>query len=202
MAKAFALAEEDAFINGNTTHTATQTDATSATEANWYQYDTRLAFNGLVSSACATSTDSGSAALTLAKISTAIQNLDVFGRDKSELLMIVSLYEENTLRQLLGINLAVNQLGLTGTALPGEVGKVWGIPVVATNLLRKSSTNTTNALILNRNAAVIGDRRMFTIKTSDEVLIASDQLLVVASERIAFGVQYCNAISTITNIIA
>jgi HK97 family phage major capsid protein len=90
---------------------------------------------------------------------------------------------------------------LTGTALPGEIGKVWGIPVVATNLLRVSATNNTSeALLLNRNAAVIGDRRVFTIKSSDEVLLRSDQLLIVASERIAFNAQYCQAIVKITNI--
>lgn len=200
MAKAFALAEEDVFINGDTTHTATATDPASATDANWYTNDKRLAFNGLLKVACGTAVDAGSGALTLAEISTAIQNLDVYGRDKSELLLVVSLKEESTLRQLLGINLAVNQLGLTGTALPGEIGKVWGVPVVATNLLRTSSTGTTQAMIMNRNAAIIGDRRVFTIKSSDEVLIKSDQLLIVASERLAFAAQYCQAIVTIDNI--
>jgi hypothetical protein len=111
MAKAFALAEENAFINGDTSHTATQTEAACATEANWYVNDQRLAFNGLSKVACGTSVDAGSGALALADISTAIQNLDVFGRDKSELLLAVSLREESTLRQLLGINLALNQLG-------------------------------------------------------------------------------------------
>ena len=36
MAKAFALAEENVFINGNTTHAATVTDPASATSADWY----------------------------------------------------------------------------------------------------------------------------------------------------------------------
>jgi len=78
--------------------------------------------------------------------------------------------------------------------------KVWGVPVVATNLLRVSDTNTSEALLLNRNAAVIGDRRIFTIKSSDEVLLRSDQLLIVASERLAFNAQYCEAITKIVNI--
>lgn len=202
MAKAFALQEENVFINGDTAHTATVTDPASATTSNWYVNDARLAFNGLIKTSCGTNVDAGSGALSLADISTAIQNLDVFGRDKSELLFITSLREEATLRTLLGINLAVNQLGLTGTALPGEIGKVWGIPVVATNLLTVDSTNKSKALLLNRNAAIIGDRRVFTIKSSDEVLLRSDQLLVVASERIAFNAQYCNAITQIVNIAA
>jgi len=202
LAKAFALAEENVFINGNTSHTATATESACATTDNWFVSDQRLAFNGILNFACGTSVDAGSGALSLADISTGIQNLDVFGRDKSELLLVTSLREESTLRQLLGINLSLNQLGLTGTALPGEVGKVWGIPVVATNLLAVDSDNKSEALLMNRNAAIIGDRRIFNIKSSDEVLLRSDQLLIVASERIAFNAQYCNAVVKITNIAA
>jgi len=201
MAKAFALAEENVFINGETAHTATITEPASATADDWYVNDQRLAFNGILNFACGTAVDAGSGALALADISGGIQNLDVYGRDKSELLLIVSLREESTLRQLLGINLAVNQLGLTGTSLPGEIGKVWGVPVVATNLLAvNATTSISQAIMMNRNAAIIGDRRVFTIKSSDEVLIRSDQLLIVASERIAFNAQYCEAVVTIDNI--
>jgi len=78
--------------------------------------------------------------------------------------------------------------------------KVWGVPVVATNLLGIDSDNKSEALLLNKNAAVIGDRRIFTIKSSDEVLLRTDQLLIVASERLAFQAQYCDAIVKITNI--
>jgi len=125
--------------------------------------------------------------------------LGKYGRDKSELLLITSLREEDVLRKLLGINLALNQLGLTGTALPGEIGKVWGVPVVSSLLLLETYTSNegsavggtySNALMLNRNAAIIGDRRVFTIKVSDEVLVRTDQLLIVASERLAFKGQH------------
>ena len=189
MAKAFALAEEDVFLNGNVAGA-------------WAANDPKFAFNGLRTVATGVAVNAAGAALTLANISSAIQNLGVYGRDKSELLAIVSLREENRLRQLLGINLAVNALGLTGTALPGEIGKVWGVPVVATNLLPTNLAPGTYsvALLLNRNAAIIGDRRIFTIKSSDEVLIRSDQLLVVAAERLAFAAQYPDAIVPITNI--
>ena len=70
--------------------------------------------------------------------------------------------------------------------------KVWGVPVVSSLLLLETYTTDeasavngtySNALMLNRNAAIIGDRRIFTIKVSDEVLVRTDQLLIVASER-------------------
>lgn len=73
------------------------------------------------------------------------------------------------------------------------------MPVVSTNLLDVAS-GTTSALILNRNAAIIGDRRIFTLKSSDEVLLRSDQLLIVASERISFAAQYTEALASIYNI--
>jgi len=88
--------------------------------------------------------------------------------------------------------------------LPGEIGKVFGIPVVGTNLLRidysANASGDSKALLVHRNAAIIGDRRIFTIKTSDEVLLRSDGLLVVASERLAFAPTYSQAIVTINNI--
>ena len=129
MAKAFALAEESAFLNGLPTHTATIVNPALATEANWFVGDTRLAFTGLTNLVPDGTTpvgvadhrvDANNASLSLANISEAIRKLGIFGRDKSELLIVTSLKEESTLRQLLGINLAVNQLGLTGTALPGD----------------------------------------------------------------------------------
>jgi len=91
---------------------------------NWYQYDHRLAFDGLRSEAGGTAVDLSGNALSLSDISGGIKNLGKFGRDKSELLFICALREEDKLRQLLGINLALNQLGLTGTALPGEIGDI------------------------------------------------------------------------------
>lgn len=203
MGKAFALAEENAFLRGNSAHLATETVEANATEINWFVNDVRLAYNGLLATATLTPYDQQDNPATLAMFSRMIRNLGVFGRDKAELLFLVSLKEEDRLRQLLGVNLSLNQIGLTGTALPGEIGRLWGVPVVATTLLDSANAATptsTQALLINRNASVIGDRRVFTIKSSDEVLIRSDQLLVVGSERLSFAAQYVQAISIATNI--
>jgi hypothetical protein len=214
MAKSFALAEENVWLNGNTAHTADAPSPNLATEADWFVNDVRLAFNGLMQISSLLPYDNLGAPMSLNLISRLIRNLGIFGRDKSELLLIISLKEEERLRELLGINLAINQLGLTGTALPGEVGRVWGVPVVATNLLDNLGGDAvlqhatpsadpqpdTTMLLVNRNAAVIGDRRVFVIKSSDEVLLRSDQILIVGSERIAFQAQYPEAIATAENI--
>jgi hypothetical protein len=105
LAKAFALSEEAAFLNGDTVHTATKINPSEATEDDWFVGDTRLAFNGLLKLVPgANKVNAGAASLSLANISEAIRKLGVFGRDKAELLIVTSLKEESTLRQLLGIN--------------------------------------------------------------------------------------------------
>jgi len=203
LARAFALAEEEMFLNGDVSHLATQPTPATATEADWYVNDKRLAVNGLRKIATGVSVDAANSKITLDMLSTAIENMGKYGIDKDELFYIISLREENTLRQVLGVNLALNQLGLTGTALPREIGKVWGIPVVSTTVLTKTaavSGSNTEALLVNKSAAIIGDRRMFEIQASNEVLMAQDQVLIVASERLAFAGSYNDAIVKIQNI--
>ena len=193
LARAFALAEEDCFLNGNA----------SSPDPLWAVSDKRRAFNGLRSVAAGTPVDAAGSKITLSHMSTAIENMGKYGIDKDELFFIVSLREENYLRQILGINLALNQLGLTGTSLPREVGKLWGVPVIATTLLNVGTTgsgDTTEALLVNKSAAIIGDRRQFEIKAGNEVLMANDQTLIVSSERISFAATYEDAIVKITNL--
>ena len=193
LARAFALAEEDCFLNGNA----------SAPNPLWASSDKRRAFNGLRAVAQGAAVDAAGSKITLAHMSTAIENMGKYGIDKDELFYIISLREENFLRQILGINLALNQLGLTGTSLPREVGKLWGVPVVATTLLNTGTSTTgdaTEALLVNKSAAIIGDRRQFEIKAGNEVLMANDQTLIVSSERLAFAATYEDAIVAIKNL--
>lgn len=193
LARAFALAEEDCFLNGNA----------SSPDVSWVASDKRRAFNGLRAVAAGTPVDAAGSKITLAHMSTAIENMGKYGIDKDELFYIISLREENFLRQILGINLALNQLGLTGTSLPREVGKLWGVPVVATTLLNvgtAGSGDTTEALLVNKSAAIIGDRRQFEIKAGNEVLMANDQTLILSSERLAFASTYSDAIVKISGL--
>lgn len=193
LARTFALAEEDCFLNGNA----------SSPSPFWAPSDKRRAFDGLTALATGTPVDAAGSKITLAHLSTAIENMGKYGIDKDELFFVFSLREENYLRQLLGVNLALNQLGLTGTALPREIGKIWGIPVIATTQLNAGaagSGDATEALLVNKSAAVIGDRRVFEIRSGGEVLMANDQILVVASERLAFAATYEDAIVKISNL--
>lgn len=193
LARTFALAEEDCFLNGNA----------SSPNPLWAANDKKRAFNGLSAVAAGTPVDAAGSKINLSHLSTAIENMGKYGIDKDELFFIISLREENYLRQILGITLAFNQLGLTGTSLPREVGKLWGIPVIATTLLNVGSSTTgdaTEALLVNKSAAIIGDRRQFEIKAGNEVLMATDQTLIVASERLAFNATYEDAIVKISNL--
>jgi hypothetical protein len=261
IAKAFALAEEEVFLYGNTApatnaysdsihwsntirggaaRAVTRNYSENATESNWFKHDKRLAFNGLSLLAepsfngslvgspgdPATKINAGNKPLSIDDVNNAIESLDVFGRDKSQLLLIVSLREEKALRADPTILTTLEKFGPSAVFLTGEIGKVYGISTVATNLIstymgstytadginanyqgeHKDSLTTNNtvrkseAFVVNRNALLIGDRRLFTLKASDIPFMLADQLLLVATERIAMAAQFRKAVCKIENI--
>ena len=207
-----------------------------ATEGGWFQNDKRLAFDGISvltepgftspnsPGAPPAVVDAGARPLSIDDINEGIERLDVFGRDKSQLLLITSLREEKTLRGDPTILTTLERFGPNAVFLTGEIGKVYGVSCVATNLIPKNigtvyiasgSTSTANvadssatnpigvkseAFLINRNALLIGDRRYFTLKASDIPFMMADQLLLVATERIALASQYRKAMVKLQNI--
>jgi hypothetical protein len=209
----------------------TITDDANATESNWFANDKRLAFDGISvlgepyfddstnpGAMTAAKVDAGGRPLSIDDVNQAIQNLGVFGRDKGQLVLLISLREEKTLRADPTILTTLEKFGPSTVFLTGEIGRVYGIPTIATNLvpLTMGTTYTTVALpgpdtvnvaatkseafVVNRNAILLGDRRLFTLKASDIPFILADQLLLVATERIAMASQYRKAICKIENI--
>ena len=78
-ADAVAEAEEYAFLQGDTSHTATAVTADSATTANWFRFDPRVMFDGLFLNAedgdAATAVDCGSAEFQPTFVNKALYNL-------------------------------------------------------------------------------------------------------------------------------
>jgi len=214
-------------VAGGTAANDVRTDTTYATESCWFQNDKRFAFDGLSvlsepgsapgTDISPTSVDAGSRPLNIDDVNTAIERLGVFGRDKSQLIFITSLREEKTLRGDPTILTTLERFGPSAVFLTGEIGKVYGISTVATNLIPTSMGTTwvgttpgpdtvdvagtlSEAFVVNRNALLIGDRRLFTLKASDIPFMLADQLLLVATERIALAAQFRRAVVKIDNI--
>lgn len=202
LAAAFALAEEDAFLNGDPTKYLPATG------------DPKSLFKGLRSLAAAPPVDMGGASLTddngLEALSQAVANLGVYGKVKSDLICLVPLREEARIRTWKGfLTIQAYAQMDPSTLIVGEIGRIFGVPVVPTTLLptNLSATiggdtveNLSEIVIAHKKSVYLGDRRKFQIKSSEHVLMTSDQFLLVPSERVAMASAYPDAIVKVTNI--
>lgn len=205
MIKAMAEAEEKAMLAGDTTHTATATSVATATETNWYQKDSRLAFNGIVTLAgdisgsltnetrAANRVNGSGNEISSALIRQGMHNLGAYGRNLSDLVLIVDPWNGS---ELLGDStlVTVDKYGNNATILTGEYGKLWGkIRVLVSDFIP-----STYAVMLPSDNAVIGDRRK--VKLVRDPQPRSDVDWYVISQRIAFDVEHMPALVQFRNL--
>ena len=219
IASRLAFVEEQMFLLGNTTTTSTYADnlngayhaSTNVSGVNATTNDYLLQFNGLLKSAGATAVDGGGAALTLAKIREAMVNLGVYADNRDDLALVVPRVVE---AQLLGLDQlqTVDKYGPGATILSGELGRIYGIRVFASNALRTdfnasgvfdgTTTNLTTALLFNTRSPLIGNptvaSRRFSIGFEDEP--TKDRFVLIPREDIAFGIRYTEAVCKIYNL--
>jgi len=205
-AEAIAEAEEKAFLQGDTTHTATAPDPGSATTANWYIRDPRLAFDGIFTlagaSGAATSVDAASSAFDPEMVNHALYNLGKYGRNKSDVLGFVPSEQASNIRA----NTSWHDASKTGLALAsfisglGSAGERDSLVTVVygVNFYEAPFAPSGKVVMYWRRNPQIGDRRR--IKFANDVVIEQDQRKYVVSERIAFGVDYEDALVLIKNL--
>lgn len=195
MAEAIARAEEEAIINGQ--YRAYAGD------------DPRSAFKGLLKLA----EDAGQVVVAdnddlIATIETARLKLGVHGRDVGNLVFLVNPFTGSQIRQISQV-LTVDKYGPNATILKGEVGKVMGITIVEEFYLPEDDTSAAtynapvtlekgNALLVNKTSPIIGDRRK--VKFDQDKVISTDSIEIAISERIAFTVQYVEALVLVTGL--
>jgi len=174
-----------------------------------------LQFNGLRMLGTGTAVDAGGDALAIADIRTAIANMGVYAQNRDELLLIVNRSQEVT---MLGFDelQTLDKYGTNATILTGEIGKVYGVSVVATSALPDgdlvaAGTNPGDglgtlsvALLVNTRSPVIGNpamaARRFSIGFEDEP--KSDRFVLIPRQDLAFNVRHTAAIVRIRNILA
>jgi hypothetical protein len=190
-ADAIAEAEELAFLQGDVDHTATAPTPESATTANWYIRDSRLAFDGIFTVANesgASEVAGGGAAFDEDMVNNAIYNLGKYGRNKSRLICIVPPDQAANIRS----NTNFKNTSMTGLALAsfitglGSAGESDGMltTIYGVRVYELANAPSGHAVVMHREACEIGDRRR--IKLESDKVIESDQRKYVTSERIAF----------------
>jgi len=222
IASRLAFNEEEMILNGDTeTGTAYADNINGAYNAstntggvNATTNTHLLQFDGLRKSAGATSINAGGDAFDPADIRAAIAGLGVYAQNRDELLLIVPRSVE---ADMLGWDelQTIDKYGPQATIVSGEIGKVYGIRVVATSALPDGvlnangvnpgdGTGTLSVCVLTHTRSpVIGNpssaARRFTIGFEDEP--KSDRFVLIPRQDLAFAVRYNEAIVLIRNVL-
>ena len=132
LVQAFVEAEEQTILDGDTdgTHQDTDVQALGAT-------DVRTAWDGLRKKALAQTATAGSGALTAAQVKTLRATMGKWGINPSDLALIVGV---NGYYDLLGDDnlLTVEKLGPKATILNGQLGMIYGMPVIVSEHVREN----------------------------------------------------------------
>lgn len=139
-------------------------------------------------------------------MSDALRAMGKYGINPQELVFFIGM---NTYFKLLYNNTniqTVNQYGDRAVLLTGEVGKYKGIPILVTSgvlSVADGGANTTyyeKNLIVNKRAALLGDRRSLTIKSMD--YIDYDLTKLVGTQRNAYAVPFSAGVAqVVTHLI-
>jgi len=206
-AGAMAEAEEYAFLQGDTTHTATAITADTATAANWFRFDPRVMFDGIftIADGSADAADEvacGAADLTPTFINKALFNIGKYGRNKAMVKCLIN----STAAANLRIDATLKDASMTGLMLSSYITGLGNVAVtngLVTNLFgvdiyEAPFAPAAQGVVFHKDSPVIGDRRL--IKVKSEEIIKSDQRRYVVSERIAFENQWDESLSLLADL--
>lgn len=184
--KAFVNAEEKAILDGDTdgTHQDSDTHAAGSTDARW-------AWDGLRKRALANgaTVDASDGELTSARLGTVRAAMGRYGLAPEGLVIIAG---PSSYYSLLGDSnvLTVDKYGPDATILHGEIGRVWGIPIVVSEHVRENlnasgvhdgiTTSRTYGLVVSTSEWAMGMRQPLTLEVDDSLYRESYQ-------RAAFG---------------
>lgn len=164
LARSLARATENAIIMGDTT-TATANSVLKA-------------FDGVLKMAvdAGNTFDNGGGVITAANIANTRATLGIYGVMASDLAIVAPVNSAYAMLQFPEV-LTIDKYGVNATILKGEIGKLWGMPIIvtdfiATNLDASGKVDTTTTpgtktavLIVNKNYLAVADRGSASLET-------------------------------------
>ena len=198
LVRAISKATEDALINGDTT----------VATAN----STRKAFDGLLKMALASgqTADMGGVVPTATKIMEARTELGVYGVNIADLSIICDFASGFKLLELAEV-ITVDKYGPQATIHTGEIGKIWGIPIVISEHIRHDldpdgtdtigTNSTTVMLFVNTGYFAVASRGGIAVETERQAVSSTN--LYVGRRDIDFKKTAANAtpVSALINIL-
>jgi HK97 family phage major capsid protein len=186
--QAFVDAEERAILDGDTDGSHQDSDVGASTT------DARTLWDGLRKRALAETTQALTAT-TVANLATVRKNMGKWGVNPSDLAFIIGV---SSYGALLGdSNLLTNdKAGPNATILNGQVGSLFGVPVIVSEWVRENlnasgvydgiTQTKTYALCVNRNEWALGTRMALDVEVDDSIYRETYQRVMVAFERVDF----------------
>lgn len=196
-----ANAMENAVINGDFS-SVVHMDADSNVSS-----DVRKAYNGLRRHAKTSGKTAAIATPNITELRAVRSAMGKYSVDPKQLVWIVS---PKGYQKLLGLTevLTMEKYGSAATIVTGELARIDGIPVIVSEYVREdlnatgyydSTTTTKTVMILAWLPGFwIGDRRLMTLKTFEDIQV--DQTVLVSTMRAAFDSPYDEATECIANV--
>lgn len=185
LVQAFVDAEEKAVLDGDSDGTHQDSDVGASTT------DARTAWDGLRKRALA---NAGQAltAVSSANIATLRKSMGKWGLNPADLALIVGV---SGYHQLLSDTnmITVDKMGAQATILNGQIGSVYGVPVIASEHVRENlnatgvydgtTTTKTYFMIVNRNEWAFGQRMALDVEVDDSIYRETYQRVLVGFMR-------------------
>lgn len=206
-AASLAAAEEEAMLVGDPDHTPTTATESLADETTWFTKDHRIIFYGLVTLAgdiagvleddtrAANRVDAGGADMSTALARQAKYNLGKYGRVYNDLILIINPWSANQLLDDPKL-VTLEKYGPNATIFTGEFGKLYG----KMRVIESSYMPDTYGLITHVGNPIIGDRRLYKLKTMPDITV--DGMQYVITSRIDFTIMHKAALCQIHNLDA
>lgn len=186
LVQAFVDAEERAIINGDTdgTHQDSDTNTAGTTDAAW-------AWDGLRKKAIA-QTVATATTCTALNLGVVRKAMGKWGVNPAQLAFIIGVSNLHAL--LADTNLlTVDKMGPQATILNGQIGSVFGVPVIVSEHVREDlnasgvhdaiTTTKTSMLCVNRGEWALGQRMALDVEVDDSVYRETFQRVMVAFMR-------------------
>ena len=121
--------------------------------------------------------------ITSANVHTARTNMGAWGHNPSDLVLFLSQEAYYGLVDDANV-ITSDKYGEKATILTGELGKIWGIPMVVSDAFEAQGASAAQAMLVNPSNYIVGNYRNLTVQTAEDVV--AQQKAIVATRRFGF----------------
>ena len=121
--------------------------------------------------------------ITSANVHTARTNMGAWGHNPSDLVLFLSQEAYYGLVDDANV-ITSDKYGEKATILTGELGKIWGIPMVVSDAFEAQGASAAQAMLVNPSNYIVGNYRNLTVQTAEDIV--AQQKAIVATRRFGF----------------